>query len=147
MNNLRHKALSLLAIREHSRKELFNKLKKYAQNDADIITILDELEKNGYLSEERFVENYVTVKKKKYGSLKIKYLLHNKGASSQLVNNYITKIDKDDEIELAYQLLLKKISDDLSDKSVARGIRFLQGRGFSLDIIRIALKKVRGNNK
>lgn len=142
MNNLKKKALSLLAMREHSRKELFNKIRPHALNDNEVNMMLDELEVNGYLSDERFVDSYIVSKKKKFGSLKIRYLLQNKGAKSDLINDYIAKIDKDDEIELAYNLLYRKIGENRDEKSIARGIRFLQGRGFSMDVIKLALRKL-----
>jgi len=59
---LQAKALRLLAWREYCRAELKLKLKNYAQNNSDLNKLLDELEQNNYLSDQRFLEGYIRVR-------------------------------------------------------------------------------------
>lgn len=147
MEYLKKKALFLLAMREHSRKELYNKLKVIATSEEEIHKLLDYLEQKGYLSESRFTDSYIHSKAKKWGILKIKHLLQIKGIDRELVNEYISKIDSDNEINIAYDLLLKKIGGNMDMKCLSRGIRFLQSRGFSPDIIKAAIKKLKTVNE
>jgi len=56
----KNSAIYSLAMREHSRLELHNKLQKKDYADGvDINKLLDELEENDYLNEERFAESYI----------------------------------------------------------------------------------------
>ena len=53
------RALKLLALREHSRKELENKLRQKGCSADDIIIALDRLEEENFLSDRRFCESYI----------------------------------------------------------------------------------------
>lgn len=145
MSDLKKKALYLLARRDYGYNEIFDKLKKYAQNDEVLYILLDDLKANGFLSEEKFINNYIYSKSKKYGLLKIKHLLYNKSGDTDLVDNLVRCFDLD-EFEVAYQLWIKKFGDNannLEQKTIARGVRFLQGRGFSFDTIKAILDKLK----
>ena len=48
------KAVSLLAIREHNKKELKEKLMKKGYGDEEIVSAICRLEKEGFISEERY---------------------------------------------------------------------------------------------
>ena len=53
------KAISLLAMREHTEKEIRDKLKARSFSAADIDDAIMRVRKEGYLSEERFAEVYI----------------------------------------------------------------------------------------
>jgi len=132
--NLRAKALDFLSRRDYSYQELFNKLKKYSDDDNEIITILDEMVSKKFLNEERYIENFIHSKSKKFGSLKIKYLLNNNVKNSELVNQLYAEAQVD-ELQTASEQLSKKYRQPPSDnKERAKYIRFLLNRGFSMDI-------------
>ncbi|MCI7606426.1 MAG: recombination regulator RecX [Spirochaetales bacterium] len=59
------KAVSLLAIREHTKKELKEKLENKGFQEAEISSSLERLEKEGYISEERFAEVFIRSRLKK----------------------------------------------------------------------------------
>ena len=48
--SLKSIALDLLAIREHSSKELYNKLAKKSDDHDEVIAVLEDLQKNNLLS-------------------------------------------------------------------------------------------------
>ena len=54
--SLKARALRFLSMREHSRLELKRKLARHAEEGDDIEALLDFLEKNNWLSQERFAE-------------------------------------------------------------------------------------------
>ena len=76
---LRARALRLLARREHSRAELRRKLAPHVEEGVDLEALLDDFTKRGWLSEERFVEQTVRAKARKFGPLKIAHHLREKG--------------------------------------------------------------------
>ncbi len=131
-------ALRLLANREHSRLELSKKLQsRFADSDA-IDPVLDSLEEQGYLSDERFVEAYLEMRKRKgYGPLRIQAELQERGISRELISNYLEHGDAD-WYELMQQAAAGKFgsSADGSRKTQQKAARFLEYRGFPTSMIR-----------
>ncbi len=56
--SVRETAINLLARREHSTKELHDKLLSRGFEDEEIIPTLQTLSREGLLSEERFIESF-----------------------------------------------------------------------------------------
>lgn len=137
--SLKSIALDLLAIREHSSKELYNKLTKHSDNHDEIIALLEDLQNSKFLSNERFAESFINSKSKKYGSLKIRHMLREKSVSVDIINDVYDESDID-EYQIAYSILCRKyksLPKDYNEK--AKYIRFLLGRGFSSSIASGAL--------
>lgn len=138
--NLKHKALDLLSRREHSYKELYAKLTKFSEDHEEITAVLTEMVNKKFLNEERYIEAYISSKSRKYGSLKIKYLLHNKVADQDLVNSIYTEANIN-ELQIATELLRKKYTELPTDvNGKAKVIRFLLNRGFNYTIANQAMK-------
>ena len=69
--SLRARAVGLLSRREHSRVELARKLSTHAQSPEELNALLDALAKEGWQSDERFVQGFVHRKAGKQGLVKI----------------------------------------------------------------------------
>lgn len=127
-------AVYSLAMREHSRQEIHNKLKrKDFSADVDLEALLDELERQNYLSDARYAESYISSRSSKgYGFLKIRQELQQRGVSSQLIYEAQEKLEID-WFALAQQQRQKKYGDSkpANFKEKAKQMRFLSGRGFS----------------
>src|SRR5208282_4052640 len=104
---LRARALRLLARREHSRLELARKLAHYTEDHAGIEQVIDDLERRGWLSEQRVVEQVAASKRRRFGARRI--------------------------AREVWRRKFGALPANARDK--ARQIRFLQGRGFDLEII------------
>lgn len=130
-------AVRLLSRREHSAFEIRDKLLKREFGEAEIDLVIIELEKGGWLSDERFAEAYIRMRQLKgFGPIRIAMELSERGISESIVDCYLHHDDESWRQTLAqqYQKKYKNIAiDDYSDK--AKRIRFLQYRGFSLDMI------------
>ena len=88
--------MRLLVHREHSREELRRKLQTRFADSAEIEPVLDVLEERGYLSDERFVEEYLKSRKRKgYGPLRIKAELRDRGVGRDLITRYLIENDAD----------------------------------------------------
>ena len=145
MSILKKKALFFLAKRDFAYNELFNKLKPYALNEDELHSVLSDLKNKGWLSEERYINNYISSKNKRYGILKIKNELYVKSGDRDLINELIIE-NNIDEVETAHQLWKNKFCDNvttLDQKLIARGIRFLKYRGFNFDTINKVLQKIK----
>ncbi|GAA5130358.1 regulatory protein RecX [Thalassotalea piscium] len=137
-----HTAVDLLSRREHSIKELKNKLllRDYPAEDFDeVINYL--LEKN-YLSNERFADSLIRQRiNKGYGWRFIENELKQKGLDTSVI--LLAKEEHQvDWYELADSAYSKRFgcSPIESNKEKAKRIRFLQYRGFSNDEIITVLK-------
>jgi len=95
--SLRQRALDLLARREHSRQELARKLSAYVEEGEDrgdeIVALLDDFQKRGWLSDERFAEQVVNTRKSRFGSRKVAHELREKGVAESLVEQATAGMD------------------------------------------------------
>ena len=136
---LKKRALYYLGKREYSRLELHKKIKAFSQEleleTQDIKAILNDLEGNNWLSDQRFTEQFILSKKNKYGVEKIRYELKVRGVADTIINTELVKI-KTENYSLAKKIWAKKF--DGAPKSLDernKQIRFLQGRGIDIELI------------
>jgi regulatory protein len=131
---LKTRALKLLARREHSRDELARKLSPHAESPEALETVLDFLVSKKVLSNERFAEVRANWLARKYGAAKIRDDLRSKGIPEELAARAAPAAD---EVEKAKAILARKYRAPAATREEqARRARFLQGRGFSGDVIR-----------
>ena len=132
-----NKALDLVSRREHSRHELMQKLDKRYPNTTPIIEdVLDKLENNKILDDERFAEMYLNSRARKgFGPKKIEMELHSKKVDSFLISNAVEAYES--WLENAQRELKKKFKDQKPTdyQSKMKQKQFLFTRGFSSPII------------
>ncbi len=132
---LRVRAMQYLARREHSRAELHAKLLPHVHEGEDLDAVLDELEKRGWLSDERAATQLVHAKRSRFGMQRITHELRQKGIAEELITAVLPAL-KDSELEAAREVWKKKFGTAPQDeKERAKQVRFLQSRGFSLDVV------------
>ena len=125
--------------REYSRAELRKKISVYAESlgidKDDIEDMLNELEKDSWLSDKRFTEQFIFSRKNKFGVKKIVYELKLKGVDELIINHAIDSI-KSEEFSLAQEIWKKKFKDlPIDNQEKVKQVRFLQGRGIDPFII------------
>ena len=138
--SLKARALNFLSKREYSARELALKLQPYATENDDIEAIISWLQEKNFLSEERFVESYVRQRISRYGNQKILYDLQNYHIVSPIIEE-ITETLKETELARALALWKRRFGkppQTIQEK--AKQIRFLQYRGFPLNIIQKIIK-------
>jgi regulatory protein len=129
---LKARALRHLVRREHSRSELARKLAPHAQSAEALAALLDELLSRKQLSDERYAEERSRTLSRKYGPARIRHDLRAKGITAEIVD----AISTDGELERARAILSRKYREPATTlEERARRARFLQGRGFSTDVI------------
>jgi regulatory protein len=139
MPSLRAQALRLLARREHTREELRRALTGGEANPDEIEALLDELQHKGWLSESRLIEQMVTAARGRYGSRRVLDRLQQKGATEETLDAAAREL-KAQELNSARAVWRKRFGvppADLAER--ARQARFLAGRGFSSEVIRVVL--------
>jgi regulatory protein len=139
---LRQRAVRLLARREHTRAELLRKLAPHGTPE-EIEIVLTELAANGLQSDARFAESYIRSQAARLGSARLRQSLRTKGVSAELINSQLAGADLPDEMARAQALWTRKYSAPPTDAHEwAKQARFLQGRGFSAEVIRKLLKSI-----
>lgn len=143
-NRLLASGMRLLAMREHSVKEISNKLLAKTESPDVAYAVIDELVQNKYLSDERFAESFVRSRSNKgFGPIKIRSELKNKGVANHLIAEYL---DMNSAIwfDSARELHQKKYGNvPLEDyKGWAKRARFMQSRGFTMEHIQVTLPEL-----
>lgn len=157
--SLKGRGLQILAQREHSRSELRRKLlvhAKAAQAAPEVAcaaegppaadpaeqveAVLDWLQAQRYLSEERFVESRVHARASRFGNLRIRQELAQHGVALSAEAAVQLKAS---ELTRAREVWVRKFGQPATDSNErARQVRFLAGRGFSSEVIRRVVRGV-----
>ena len=130
-NIIYNKSLDLLSRREHSRKEIKEKLLLRYENTEQINVVLEKLVSNNLINDSRFAEAYVLNRKRKgFGPKKIIFELISKGITESIANE-VVEIEGG-WIEAARSAFKKKYKDDqnIETKEQLKQKTFLQNRGF-----------------
>jgi regulatory protein len=138
--SLKGRALRYLSMREHSRIELGRKLARYAEEGDDIEALLDFLERNNWLSQERFAESLVHRRAGRYGNSRVLAELQQNGVRGEDLDEVKAKL-ADTEVARAKEVWRRKfdsVPQDAAERS--KQMRFLMQRGFSQSAVRAALK-------
>lgn len=138
--SLKARALRYLSLREHSRFELRRKLLKYAEEGDDVDALLDFLEKNNWLSQERFAESLVNRKAARFGNSRVVAELQSHGVTGEALDDIKAELS-DSETARAVEVWRRKFGTVAEDAAArAKQMRFLLQRGFSQRAARIAMQ-------
>ena len=137
----RNSAMRLLARREHSRAELRGKLVGRGFENDSVEELLQGLEDQDLLSDERFAMSLIASRAETgYGPKRIDLELRNRGVSEELARETLAKAEVNWEERVTDQAARKFGSDPAQTfPEWARRARYLERRGFGQDAIRLAI--------
>lgn len=138
--SLRTRAMRYLVRREHSRAELHKKLIPKASPEDNIDGLLDDLVARGWLSDSRMVEHIVHIRRNRFGVQRITHELRQKGIAEHLISEVLPQM-QNSELEAARDIWSRRFGihpENIKEK--AKQARFLQSRGFMLDVISKVLR-------
>jgi regulatory protein len=144
---VREKALELLALREHSRKELMEKLlrRKFPRDLADRVG--RDLAACGLLDDARFARNLVRsrLRSRPCGERGLVSLLRTKGIAPEDAKDAVREVmgeEEVDEEEMARKLLHARLGGKKPDeKALARAGNLLLRRGFDARVVRKIIRE------
>lgn len=164
--SLKVRALQWLALREHSPNELRSKLLHLLQRDAalyaaqaqdldaggpssaarppadpqaEVEAVLHWLEARGHLSTARFVESRVHARQSRYGNQRIQQELKQHGLT---LDGETRQALQQSEYDRACEVWRKRYGATAADAAARlRQMRFLVGRGFSMDVVRRVVRQ------
>jgi regulatory protein len=134
--SLKGRALRLLSQREHSRKELEQKLKPHEETPGELAEALDFLAAKDFINEKRVVESVVNRRSTKLGAARVRQELMAKGLPADDIADAVETM-RGTELERALVVWRKKFGAPASDASErAKQVRFLVSRGFAAEVVR-----------
>ncbi|MBE0612598.1 MAG: recombination regulator RecX [Burkholderiales bacterium] len=130
----------MLARREHTRAEMTRKLSQHTDSPEQIEPLLDALAARGWLSEARFAESRANALARKFGSRKIEHDLRSRGVSAEVVERSVeqARVHELQNCRAVWQRKFGALPQDAAERG--RQMRFLAGRGFSAEAVRLVLK-------
>ncbi len=160
--SIKVRALQWLAQREHSPHELRDKLLRLASRrqaantdppdspdgmaalasadappispEAEVDALLMWLQARGYLSSERFVESRVNARQGRYGNLRIRHELQQHGLRLDDSTRQALQQSEEQRAREVWQRKFGRAALDVPQR--LQQLRFLAGRGFSMDVVR-----------
>ncbi|ADZ90031.1 regulatory protein RecX [Marinomonas mediterranea] len=136
-NELYENAMLILSQRDHSIREIREKLTKKSPDNEHIEEVITQLIEFNYLNEQRFAQTYIRSKAARlYGQFRIKQELKMKGVDQETISIAFDE-EETDWSENAKALRHRKFGEEVpSDFKVkSKQMRYLQSHGFSFDEI------------
>lgn len=138
---------SFCAYQERCTKEIELKLYQWKCPKDDADKIIEHLKSSDFLNDERFAYSFVSGKTrfKKWGRIKIKFHLSQKGIEKELTSSALKSIDLDEYWNNLLHLAQRKFSEtketDVWQKK-SKMTRFLASKGYESDLIHDAIDTV-----
>ena len=137
------KALYLLEYRSHSKKELAEKIARTAASKEAAQAAADRMEELGLIDDEAYARELARVlfTRKRYGKLRVKQELRQKGIANELIEELLSEYGNEDEaLENLQEILARKYPDWREDERTRRrAFAGLQRLGYSYELIRRAM--------
>ena len=137
-----NKAVDLLSRRDHSRKELLDKLRQKGYGEYAVEAI-EKLADYGYIDDRRFARIFAEelIRLKSYGKKRVEQELYRKGVERDIICEVISECDFPSE-KLA-EIIERKYSRYLNDeKGVNKTVNALLRLGYTYTEIRDAIREI-----
>lgn len=143
--SLKARAVGFLSRREHSRHELARKLARYSEDPGEIATVLDSLQRENWLSDERFATSLIHRRASRQGASRIVQELRQHGVAPEAVAEMRDTL-RATEFTRAQDVWRRRYGQPpRSPADRARQQRFLAARGFDHEVIRRVVGPVVGD--
>ncbi|MCF6300063.1 MAG: recombination regulator RecX [Proteobacteria bacterium] len=138
----RMSAMGSLAMREHSFKELFDKLITKGHDESVVDKLLETLQRENLLDNLRFAEVYWRSRSRKgYGPLRISREIEAKGVDSPTSDSGLLAAKLDFELVIKQVYSKKYRGQHIVDyKDKVKRQNYLYQRGFPTDLIRMVIE-------
>lgn len=140
------KAVSLLAMRAHTEKEILDALRKNAYSEASIAKAMAHLHEAGYIDDADFAAQWVNARTSRgLGTRRIRMELHHKGVSSAEIDRAIDDISEDELISGALKAAKRAArgKDLTSPTDRQKILAALARRGYDFSIAKQVLSVLR----
>ncbi len=133
--SLRARAMRFLARREYSREELRRKLVPTLVEGEDLEAVLDDLSTRGWLSDTRYAEHAIRARSRRFGPLRMAQELRARGVDEESIQAGFRAAGEEGAASIERVWGSRFKTAPANEREKARQVRFLQARGFALDVI------------
>ncbi len=143
------RAAELCSRQEQCTAQIREKLKRWNLDDEDVERILEKLQDERFIDDQRYASFFVKDKFKinQWGKVKIAYMLRQKGIRENDIQEALNQIDEDTYFQCCAALIQRK-SASLKEKNLfarkGKLYKFAAGRGFEPDLIQRVLHTTGG---
>jgi len=133
--SLKARAVGYLSRREHSRAELARKLAPHAESPEQLEQLLDALERENWLSNQRFADSLLHRRGSRYGAARVIQEAKTHQLGSEQLGELRDRL-RESEPERAREVWRKRFgTPPATPEERAKQIRFMMARGFSRSVI------------
>ena len=138
----KEKALWLISYRSHSKKELFDKLKR-SFDEASAQKAVDRMEELGLINDEEFAKLYARklVNGKKMSVKAAEFELYRKGIDKITAEQVLGELEYDPQTQII-EFITKKYKNINDEKIKRRAVAALQRKGYSWEEIKQAIESL-----
>ena len=146
LSRCKNTALRIIERSYKTEMEIKEKLIEKGYDLESILPVVDFLKEYSFIDDKEYIKLYIKDRIRRQGSQKIKYALIKKGIDPNEIEANLTNLNKDQEKDVALELVKKKHSQlvgrekdiyKLSNKLY----RFLVGRGYDYALAKDVIKK------
>jgi SOS response regulatory protein OraA/RecX len=138
-NKIWESAMNSIKARMTSKSELKKKLmRKFPEEEGNILRVLDEMERVELLNDKRYTEQLIHhLTLRPIGRLKLMIETRNRGLDKDLVDELLMNIgyDEEENAKKAYDEKVKTVREADPRKRKFKLMNFLKGRGFTDSVI------------
>lgn len=138
------KIMRYCAYRERCTSEVEDKLNTLTDNPLERDKVMKMLVDDGFVDDRRYAEVFTKSKihQQRWGRNKIAFALKMKHVATEIINDVLSKIDEDEQIEILEKLIKsKKIDEPDVSKRKVKMMRYAMSKGFSIGQIEQVLKE------
>ena len=143
--------MQLCSRKEHSRKEILDKIVSRGCGHAQAEEIVNFLVEHKFVDDHRYTAAFVKDKMRfnKWGRVKIAYMLRMQGIENDMITDVFSETDDTEYLEILTGELQKKLKSLKGNTYEIKGklFRFATSRGFEADIVNQAICEIRMKNE
>jgi len=129
-------------------RDVAEKLKDWTVQKKRIPGLINQLQKEGYLNEERFAKAFARGKFRlnKWGRQKIDFELKIRGIPELMIMGGLTSIDETEYYQVLKEMILRKQKEFKPEKDLnirEKILNFALGKGYEMDLILNLMKKLK----
>lgn len=134
-------AVNLISRAPKSEKELKMKMQDKGYDVIFIENVIKKLREQRYIDDERYSEMFISSKinTSKDGRRKIKEALYNKGINKEIIDEKLSSVSEEEEIERAFLLAKKKLAsmkEEDTRKKTLKLSNYLINKGFEYSTVK-----------
>lgn len=136
------KAVKYMGGALKTKKQIRDYLKKKEFGVPTIEYVIDKMIEYKYLDDEAYARSFMLTYSSKYGKLKLKSQLKQKGVAETIIETLLNEeIEIEDSLEKVAEKYLK--NKEINEKNIIKLARFLSSRGYEFDKINGYISRLR----